>query len=262
MALSEAERDELAEQLYEAYETKEPIPPLTDETEFSTADAYAIQSNVFERITETPDDIVGHKLGLVSEAKQEQLGIDEPIFGYVAPETVLSGEPIPVDDMISPRIEAEIGLILGEDLEAPVSPTDVLAATRAVVPVVEILESRFQGWSIPSAQDVIADLTSAGRVVVGESLADVTDVDLAMESITVSVDGEIEATGVGADIMGHPARAVSWLGNRLEDVDGDDGLEAGELIMTGGITAAIDIEPGDVYSIDFANIGSIDLRAE
>jgi 2-keto-4-pentenoate hydratase len=128
------------------------------------------------------------------------------------------------------------------------------------VPVVEILESRFQGWSIPSAQDVIADLTSAGRFVVGESFRDVSDVDLAMESILVSVNGDIEATGVGADIMGHPARAVSWLGNRLEAED--DMLREGELVMSGGITAAIDIEPGDVYNVEFANIGSMQLRAE
>ena len=260
MALSDRELDEFAERLYDAYDTKEPIPPLSEDAEFTTEEAYEIQFRVFERLCADPEAIVGHKLGLVSEAKQEQLGIPEPIFASVAPETLLENEPIPTDDMIAPRIEAEIGLILGEDLPAPVTTSDVLAATRGVVPVVEVLESRFQGWGIPTAQDVIADLTSAGGVVVGETLRDVTDLDLAMESVVVSVNGEIEATGVGADIMGHPARAVAWLGDRLADVD--DELEAGELIMTGGITAAIDVEPGDVYDVSFGNIGSISLRAE
>ncbi|MCO8243648.1 MULTISPECIES: fumarylacetoacetate hydrolase family protein [unclassified Haladaptatus] len=261
MALSQDEIDTLATKLYDAYSTKEPIPPLTDEAEFSTADAYRIQFEVFDRLTEADrENAVGHKLGLVSEAKQDQLGIPEPIFGYVAPETVLEGEPVPTDEMIAPRIEAEIGFIIDEDLTAPVSTTDVLTSTRAVVPVLEILESRYQGWSIPSAQDVIADLTSAGKVVVGESFKDVTDVDLRMESIVISVNGETQASGVGADIMGHPARAVAWLANRLDDLD--DGLRAGELVMSGGITAAIDIEPGDVYSIEFANLGSVELRAE
>lgn len=260
MTLSRSEIDELAADLYEAYETKTPIPPLTDEVELSTDEAYEIQSRVFEQITDDPDRIVGHKLGLVSGAKQEQLGIDEPIFGYVAPETLLSGDPIPTEEMIAPRIEAEIGFVIDDDLEPPVTTTDVLAATRAVVPVIEILESRFQGWSIPSAQDVIADLTSAGRVAVGESFRDVSDVDLAMESVVVSVNGEIEATGVGADILGHPGRAVSWLGNRLEAEN--DALRAGELVMSGGITAAIDIDPGDVYHVEFGTIGSMQLRAE
>ena len=260
MALSQSELDEFAASLYEAFETKTPISPLTDEADVSTVEAYAIQSRVLDMISADTDDVVGHKLGLVSEAKQEQLGIPEPIFCRVVPETLMEQEPIPTDDMIAPRVEAEIGLLLEDDVPAPVRTTDVLAATRAVVPVIEVLESRFQGWSIPSAQDVIADLTSAGGVIVGESLRDVTDVDLAMESVVVSVNGEIEATGVGADVMGHPARAVAWLGNRLADVD--DSLRAGELVMTGGINAAIDVEPGDVYTVRFGSIGSIEVRAE
>jgi 2-keto-4-pentenoate hydratase len=261
MPLSQDEIDDLATRLYEAYDTKEPIPPLSDDAELTTEEAYQIQFEVFDRLSAAGrDDVVGHKLGLVSEAKQEQLGIPEPIFGYVAHETVLENEPIPTDDMIAPRIEAEIGVVLDEDLEPPVTTTDVLTATRAVVPVVEILESRFQGWAIPSAQDVIADLTSAGKVIVGEQHRDVTDLDLKMEGVAVSVNGEVEATGIGADIMGNPARPVAWLAERLDDVD--DHLRAGELVMTGGISAAIDIEPGDVYHVEFSNLGSMEIRAE
>ena len=259
MALSESEIDEFAERLYGAYAEKEPVAPLSDDAEISTEEAYAIQSAVFERLCADRDAIVGHKLGLVSEAKQEQLGIPEPIFCHVAPETVLENEPVPTEEMIAPRIEAEIGLVLGEDVPPEATAPDVLAATRAVVPVVEILESRYQGWGIPSAQDVIADLTSAGKVIVGETMREVTDVDLAMESVVVSVNGEIEATGVGADIMGNPARPVAWLAGRLADFD--DQLRAGELIMTGGINAAIDVEPGDVYNVRFGSIGSIEVRA-
>ncbi|GGM60992.1 2-keto-4-pentenoate hydratase [Halarchaeum rubridurum] len=257
MALSQSELDELADTLYEAYDTKDPIEPLSDETEFTTEEAYEVQERVFERISD--GGTLGHKLGLVSEAKQEQLGIPEPIFAPVVEETLLEG-PVQVDEMIAPRIEAEIGLVLGEDLEAPVTPLDVVTATDAVVPVVEILESRFAGWAIPSAQDVIADLTSAGGVILGESMKDPSEVDLVMESIAVSVNGELESTGIGGDIMGNPARAVAWLVNRL--ADRGEKLEAGELIMTGGIPAAIDIEPGDVYEVEFANIGSISVRAE
>lgn len=260
MSLDSSKLERFADDLYEAYTTGSPIPPLTDVTEFSVAEAYDIQSQFVDRIGGGDADIAAHKLGLVSEAKQEQLGIQEPIFGYVTEQTVLDEPVIPTDEIISPRIEAEIGLLLDEDISAPASTTDVLQATYAVVPVIEILESRFQGWTIPSAQDVIADNTSAGRIFVGETLTAVTDVDMPTESVLVSVNGNIETTGTGADIMGHPARAVSWLANRLDKRD--DVLQAGELVMTGGITAAIDIESGDVYNVTFGSIGSIDLRAE
>jgi len=260
MSLDSSQLERFADDLYEAYSNGSPIPPLTEETEFSVADAYDIQSRFVDRIGDGDPDIAAHKLGLVSEAKQEQLGIEEPIFGYVAEEAVLDEPVIPTEELISPRIEAEIGLLLGKDITAPASTTDVLRATQAVVPVIEILESRFQGWTIPSAQDVIADNTSAGRIFVGESLTDVTDVDMPTESVLVTVNGEVETTGTGGDIMGHPGRAVNWLANRLEERG--EVLEAGELVMTGGITAAIDIEPGDIYNVTFGNIGSIDLRAE
>jgi 2-keto-4-pentenoate hydratase len=259
MSLDPTTASDLAETLYTAYETKEPIEPLTEETELTTADAYDVQSRVLETVRGADGERVGHKLGLVSEAKQEQLGIAEPIFGALTDEMLLEG-PVPTDELIAPRLEAEVGFLIEDSLEPPVSTTDVLAATGAVVPVVEILESRFAGWSIPSAQDVIADMTSAAYVVVGERFRDVRDVDLATESVLVRHNGELAATGVAADIMGHPARSVAWLGDRL--ADRDDSIEAGELVISGGISAAIDVEPADVFSVDFATIGSISVRAE
>lgn len=260
MGSNQPDLEEYAETLYTAYDTKSPVEPITQETDLTTEEAYEIQSLVVEKIRASGTAPLGHKLGLVSKAKQEQLGIQEPIYGHISEENRLAGEPIPASEMISPRLEAEIGFLLDEDIPAPVSPTDVMTATRAVVPVVEIIESRFKDWTIPTAQDVIADNTSTARLAVGDRLCDVSDVDLRMEGLTVSVDGELEATGVGADIMGHPARAVSWLGNRLDDTG--DKLQEGELVMSGGISAAIDIEPGDVFHVEFGTIGSMELRAE
>ena len=260
MSLSQSEKAEFAEILFDAYANKEPIEPLSDDTEFTTEEAYEIQAQVLEKMTEGDNAIAGHKLGLVSEGKQEQLGIPEPIFGYVTEENVLDDRTIPTEDMIAPRLEAEVGFILGEDVSAPASPTDIMMATDAVVPVVEILESRFKGWTIPTPQDVIADNTSTGHVFIGETMRAPTDVDLKTEGVVVTVDGETQSTGVGADVMGHPARSVAWLVNRLEDLD--EGLEAGELVMSGGVSAALDIEPGDVYNVEFADIGAIELNAE
>jgi len=260
MSLDETKLQEYAETLYDAWASKTPVEPLSNDTAFNTADAYEIQSRVVDRILADGDEIAGHKLGLVSAAKQEQLGIDEPIFGYFTEGGVLDEPVVQTEELIAPRLEAEIGLVLDEDVPAPASVTDVLSATGAVVPVVEILESRFAGWEIPSAQDVIADNTSAGKVVVGETHSTVTDVDLRMESVVVSKNGEVVSSGTGADIMGNPARAVAWLGDRLDDLD--DRLEAGELVMTGGITAADDMAPGDIYHVEFGSIGSIDVRAE
>lgn len=260
MTQGDAAIDKLAGALYEAYSAKEPVPPLSEEAELTTEDAYAVQAAVLDRIRGPERRRLGWKLGLVSEAKQDQLGIPEPILCEVVPETDLGAGPIPTDAMIAPRVEAEIGLVLDTRLEPPVSTAELLGATGGVVPVVEVLESRYQDWGIPTAQDVIADLTSAGGVVVGERLRDVRDVDLRQESVVISVNGEVVDAGVGADVMGHPARAVAWLAERLAEQG--RALEAGDLVMTGGITAAVDAESGDTFQIDFASLGSISLHAE
>ena len=260
MTLGSAEIDALAETLYRAYAEKEPVAPLSEDAELTTEDAYAVQAGVLDRIRDPERPRLGWKLGLVSEAKQEQLGIPEPILCEVLPETDLGAGPIPTEAMIAPRVEAEIGLVLDAGLEPPVSTAELLGATRGVLPVVEVLESRYQDWGIPTAQDVIADLTSAGGVVVGERLRDVRDVDLRQESVVISVNGEVVDAGVGAEIMGHPARAVSWLAERLAEQG--RALEAGDLVMTGGITAAVDAEAGDTFQVDFASLGSISLHAE
>ena len=228
-----------ADRIHHAVTELEHIQPLTDETDLTVDDAYDIQDQVIEQLLGDAGAIVGYKLGLVSGAKQEQLGIDEPIYCPV-PEQFLLDDVLDLDTCLNPRLEAEIGLVLDSPLEPPVTATDVLTSTGAVVPVVEIIESRFEGWRIPTAEDVIADITSGRRVVVGDQLCDVRDVDLAMESVTLTHNGELVETGVGADIMGNPARGVAWLAERLSE-DGAT-LGAGDLIMTGGITAAVDIE--------------------
>lgn len=250
---------QFGDRIYNAVTRPEHIEPLTDERDLSIEEAYEIQHLVIDRLLDDSPGLIGYKLGLVSGAKQEQLGIDEPIFCPVPRRFVLDGA-IDLDECLNPRVEAEIGLVLDGSLEPPVTATEVLANTGAVVPLVEVIESRFTGWRIPTAQDVIADITSCRGVVFGDRVRDIGDVDLAMESVTLTHNGELVETGVGADIMGNPAHGVAWLAERLSEQGAS--LDAGDVIMTGGITAAVDVEGGDVFSIKFNSLGSIDLVAK
>ena len=246
--------------LYRAFDEKELVDPITDSDDLTVEDAYAIQEGVIDRILGADGETAGYKLGLVSGAKQAQLGIDEPIFCPVPQELLIEPPHLDLDDCIKPRLEAEIGLVLGETLEPPVTSAEVIAKTQRVVPVIEIIESRYKDWNIPTAEDVIADITSCRRVFLGNRALDVGDVDLAMEGITLTHNGELVETGIGADIMGNPAAGVSWLAERL--AQRGDVLSAGDLLMTGGITAAVDIEPGDIFNVHFSTLGSIDVVAQ
>jgi 2-oxo-3-hexenedioate decarboxylase len=58
-------------------------------------------------------------------------------------------------------------------------------------------------------------------------------------------------------VLGHPAAAVAWLVRALA-ADGS-GLRAGEIVLSGGLTAAVPIGPGDVLGATVDRLGTLEL---
>ncbi|MDQ2052210.1 2-oxopent-4-enoate hydratase [Natronolimnohabitans sp. A-GB9] len=259
MSVDETTRDKLAASLYEAQQTGEPIGRLTLEHDLSIEDAYDVQSRLIDFHVEKGATIVGHKVGLTSEAIQEQLGVDEPDFGRLLDTMFVDGRTVPVGELVEPRVEPEVGFILDEALEAPVTYLDVLSTTRSIVPVIEVIDSRVTDWDI-QIQDTIADNASSALYVTGDQTNNVEDIDLSLEGVKLYRNGTLESSGVGAAVLGHPARAVAWLVNTLDDLD--EQLKQGELILSGSFTPAIDISEGDVITTEFGSIGSVTFRAD
>lgn len=256
MPIDDATRDQLADDLYDALRTADPIDPPSAEHDLSVADAYDVQSAFVDRRIDDGASIVGHKIGLTSEAIREQLGIDEPDYGRLLEEMFVEGRTVPTESLIEPRVEAEVGFVLAEPLAPPVSYLDVLAATRGVLPVAEIIDSRVRDWDI-GLVDTVADNASAARYAAGERLVDPAGTDLSMEAVKLYRNGELAETGLGANVLDHPARAVAWLANTLGELD--QRLEAGDVVLSGGMTAAVDVEAGDVLTVEFGTVGSLTL---
>ena len=57
--------------------------------------------------------------------------------------------------------------------------------------------------------------------------------------------------------MGHPAAAVAWLVNRLSPEDWP--LGPGTLVLSGGLTAPVPVQPGSVVSAEFDGLGTVDV---
>lgn len=254
MPISQETRSQLVSDLDDALRTGEPIDPLTDEHDLTIDEAYEIQGELIEKRKSRGQRRIGHKIGLTSEGIQNQLGVDEPDFGKILDDMFVSSGEIPMDDLIEPRVEPEIGFVLDEDLSAPVTYLDVLSATRGVLPVVEVIDSRVADWDI-QIQDTIADNASSACIVAAESIHDVANVDLSMEAVKLYRNGRLESSGIGANVLGHPARAVAWLVNRI----GESGerIEAGELVLSGSFVPATDLAEGDVFEVRFSTIGSV-----
>ena len=258
--LEETRLDDLAKRLRAAEDDRSPIPPLTAENpEMTVAGAYRIQQINVHRRKEEGGLVRGRKVGLTSLAMQQQLGVDEPDFGAIFADMVIEeGDPIPVSELIQPRIEAEIAFVMESDLQGPgVSSADALRAVAAALPALEIIDSRVADWKI-KLPDTIADNASSARVVCGGRLTPLDDLDLRTIGMVLSVDGAVAATGAGAAVLGNPIRCVAWLANKL----GEFGvpLRAGDLVLAGALHAAVGVAAGTSVQAEFAELGSVTTR--
>jgi 2-keto-4-pentenoate hydratase len=163
-----------------------------------------------------------------------------------------------VNELIQPKIEPEIAFILERELKGPgVTPTQVLAATRFVVPALEIIDSRIEGWKIKLC-DTIADNASSARVVLGNSPKRIEEFDLKLVGMVLEKNGDIVQTGAGGAVLGHPAVAVAWLANAVGQFGVS--LGAGEIVMPGALCAATDVSAGDLLQASFDGLGTVSVR--
>src|SRR5213082_2940959 len=126
---------EIARSLIDAYVTRIPIAPVRG-TVAGVPAAYAVQQEAIKIWRGQGRKSAGHKIGLTSKAVQAQLGVDEPDFGILFADMILTdGAEVPRDAVLQPRVEAEIAFLLKSDLRgAAISPEQVVAATDYVRP--------------------------------------------------------------------------------------------------------------------------------
>jgi len=260
MTLTPERADELAAALYDARRTRVPVPPLTDgDPSLTLEDAYLVQQGVVRRYLDDGDRVVGYKLGLTSKPMQQMLGVDSPDFAPVMASHVLDdGAAVALTDFIAPKLEAEIALVLGDDLSGPdCTPLDVQRAVEGVVASIELVDSRVADWRIKLV-DTVSDMASSGAIVIGGGSAPVADVDLRTLGMVFTRDGEVIATGAGAAALGNPAAAVAWLVRTLHPFGAS--LPAGSIVMTGALHAAVPVAAGETYRAEFDRLGPVSVR--
>lgn len=239
-----------------AEQNKQPIAPFTSSTEISVDDAYRIQLFQIQEKIQAGAEVVGMKIGLTSKVMQDMFKVTTPDFGHILNTMVYEEEePIKVGQFLQPKVEFELAFFLKSDLQGPnVSEKDVIAATEAIAPAIEIIDSRIENWQF-QFQDTVADNGSSAGAVIGQIR---TAVDLqALETIELVAkrNGEIFDEGVSSAVMGNPAKAVAWLANMLSDYDIT--LKAGQFVLAGAITAAVPFKAGDTFEADFGAYGTV-----
>lgn len=231
--------------------------PLSDDyPDLTEADAYAIQA---ELLRLTGGTRAGYKLGFTSGAMRAQMGVDHPNSGVLLDHMRIDGPDLPAGELIQPRVEPEIAIQLGRDLRgADVTPQQVADATAAVLPAIEVVDSRYRDYRFKSV-DNISDNSSAARYVLGAPCALARVGDLRQVAVQIDIDGRVVDQGVGAAALDSPLAAVAWLAQYL--AARGEGLLAGEVVLTGGLTRAHALPPGATATARFsAGLGTVALR--
>lgn len=257
--LSDAIREQLAADLADAERTRAPMSPLTDAyPDIDVVDAYEIQLiNIRRRLAEGAT-VVGHKVGLSSAAMQQMMGVDEPDYGHLlADMEVFEDVEVDTGRYLYPRVEVEVGFILADDLPgAGCTEDDVLAATAAFAPSIELIDTRITDWKIKLC-DTIADNASSAGFILGAARVSPKDIDITAIDAVLTRNDDVVAEGRSDAVLGNPVTAVAWLARKVDSFGVR--LRAGDIVLPGSCTRAIDVRPGDRFVADFAGLGSVRL---
>lgn len=226
--------------------------------------AYAVQQGLVQARLAGGVHVVGRKIGATSEAVQQQLGVDQPDFGYLLSDMDVSsgataaGGPISMRTLVQPRVEAEVAFRLGRDLDDDEITLDaVRGAVELSFPALEIVDSRIDNWDIVFT-DTVADNASSGLFVIGTDGLPLSELEPRAVEMSLSINGEVKSSGNGAACLGDPLEALRWLAVQAQRFG--DPLRAGHLILSGALGPFVPFVPGD--RVEAVISGFAPLRVE
>ncbi|WP_068672076.1 2-keto-4-pentenoate hydratase [Oceanobacillus sp. Castelsardo] len=236
------------------------VSKITNEyPEITIEEAYVLQDGLLQRrLKENNTKTIGMKLGLTSTAKQEMMGVKQPIYGYLHKDMLAyEWEPLSCSELIHPKIEPEIAFFISEDIQGEnITEEDISQATKYVAPALEIIDSRYKDFRF-TLVDVVADNCSSAKFVVGSNLQSPHSIDVGNIGMVMSKNGKVEQTGSSAAVLGHPLKAMAWAANLLGKRD--KGFKKGDIVLSGAISEAISLEAGDKVVVDFDNLGTVSI---
>lgn len=256
---------EAAKRLRQAQVTGQPCEPVREliaraQAENSSSDsvamAYAVQQHNTQSAREQGRRQVGFKVGLTSHSVQQQLGVDQPDFGVLFADMARGdGEPIVAGDVLQPKVEAEIALVLEHDLNHERHTlADLIRATAFALPAIEVVGSRIANWDI-RLEDTIADNASSGLFVLGSNPVTLDKLDLVRCGMKMICRGEPVSVGAGAACLDNPLNAAVWLADTMARFG--EPLRAGDILLTGALGPMVAVTPGDVFRAEIQGLGGV-----
>jgi 2-keto-4-pentenoate hydratase len=244
--------------LWDHWHTGRRLSELPSEIRPQTrVEGYAIQSRLDSR---TRGPLFGWKIAATSVAGQKHINVDGPLAGRLLREKVFaSGAELPFGANHMRVAEAEFAFRLGRNLPPraePYSVDEVLDAVETLHPAIEIPDSRYDDFTLVGGPQLIADNACAHLFVLGDAApASWRDYDLVEHRVTGTVAGGAGHEGKGANVLGDPRVALTWLANELSGLAIT--LAANQVVTTGTCLVPLPIAPGSRVLMDFGSLGKV-----
>ena len=131
----------------------------------------------------------------------------------------------------------------------------VSESISAVLPSIELVDSRFEDWTIVGVKNLIADNAVHAHWIYGEKINNLNSINFNNHSVDLLINGKLIDKGNSNNVMGNPINSLTWLINNLA-LSGKL-LPKNSYISTGTCTPAIPIKKGDKVIADFGKLGNV-----
>lgn len=255
----------IADALIEAYDDSTMVAPITaTEPGFDLAAAYDVLHHIEAARIARGWRPVGRKIGFTNRTIWSRYGVSGPMWARMWDRTVRfagsADASLELAAFVQPRIEPEVVFSLAGQPRAGDDVEEILSCVQWVAAGFELVQCPFPDWRF-TAPDCTAAFGLHGALVVGTPVA-VTDHNrsaiagaLATFVATLSCDGAVVEHGTGANVLGSPALALSYLATTTAAQSQFSPLAGGEVITTGTLTDAWPVEPGQRWESNYGSLG-------
>jgi 2-keto-4-pentenoate hydratase len=223
-------------------------------------EGYAVQAMLEGRSAHA---LYGWKIAATSSAGQQHIGVDGPLAGRLLRERVCNDSAELVLGSNRMKVaEPEFAFRMGQTLPARASEytlDEVMAAVDTLHPAIELPDSRYDNFTKAGAAQLIADNACAHYFVLGPA-AKIRwrSENLAEHVVIGTVTGKLRREGKGANVLGDPRVALTWLANELSRLG--IALAAEQVVTTGTCLTPLPIAPADHVIADFGVLGRVELH--
>ena len=224
------------------------------------ADGYRVQAHL-ESFTHAP--LYGWKIAATSINGQRHIGVNGPLAGRILAERVIAdGGNFTLGTSLMRVAELEFAFRMGSDIvprATAYTQDEVLSAVADLHPAIELPDSRFAHFETAGLAQLVADNACAHYFVLGPAAdADWRALDLAAHPGAAFRGDALAEEGVGANVLGDPRIALTWLANELSRHGMT--LKAGQVVTTGTCVKPVVIAVGDHIEGDLGVLGRVSVR--